>query len=121
MRNLDQAFLFLQEYKERYEHFYDIFVDKLAALNETLKKEIKETERVGGLYNQEVADTEAASKNAKIVKQLSEKSVKSRTMIEKCYREQKWLSALSGKFKEKSEEAIQQFRVVSDNIREQKI
>ena len=122
MTNFDQANLFLQEFEERYDHYYDLFLKKIDALEKTFEKESKEVERVLGLYNQEVADngTEAVSENVEIMRQMRNISVQMTVLKEKCDREKKRLSALREKFYEKREEALQQFRVVFDEIQQQR-
>ena len=121
MTNFDQANLFLQEFEERYDHYYDLFLKKIDALEKTFEKESKEVERVLGLYNQEVADngTEAASENVEIMRQLRDSSVQLTVVKVKCEKERKLLSALSEKFEEKSREAIQQLGFVCDDIEQQ--
>ena len=121
MRNLNQANLFLQEHEERYIHFHDFFKNKFDALRKTVENERDESKRVLELYHQEVSahGIEAVSKNAEIVRQMIESSVKLRIVREKCEKEDKWLSALREKFYIKSSEALQQFRVVFNNIQRQ--
>ena len=119
---MDQANLFFQEFNERHEYFRDFFKNKSEALLETFEKESKEIERVLGLYDQEVAakGIEAVSENVEIMRQMRNISVQMTVLKEKCDREKKRLSALREKFYEKREEALQQFRVVFDEIQQQR-